>query len=430
MNKKVLNKIYDVAIKAADPKKCIFESIKLEGENLFIKQKVYKISDVKDIYVISFGKSSIPMAEATEKILKGMTKEVLVISNEEPKRKLKKFKYVVSSHPIPNFKSLHAAKKAIKTLKKAGEKDLVIFLISGGGSSLMAMPISQIKLNEKKAIFKKLIKSGLDIKYINYVRKKISAIKGGKLLKYAAPASVCNLIISDVINGKPSDVASGPTIVNKQQSKTFINNIKNSDMFHEMSSDLKKVITKKEHSSKKVSNLNIDTFIISDNKTSLIEAEKYAQAEGFKTILYSTSIQGEAKKLGEFFGKLAIKFKTKNSIGRTCIIFGGETTVNVLGKGKGGRNMEMALSFSREIKNKIGISALFAGSDGIDGGTESAGAYCDYKTYRKANEKGLNIENFLKNNDSFNFFKKLKNLKITGNTGCNINDIGIILIEN
>ena len=125
------------------------------------------------------------------------------------------------------------------------------------------------------------------------------------MLKYAAPASVCNLIISDVINGKPSDVASGPTIVNKQQSKTFINNIKNSDMFHEMSSDLKKVITKKEHSSKKVSNLNIDTFIISDNKKSLIEAEKYAQAEGFKTILYSTSIQGEAKKLGEFFGKLA-----------------------------------------------------------------------------------------------------------------------------
>ena len=238
MNKTILNKIFRTALIGVIPKKCISESIRLENNHIKIENDSYDLNKINKIFIISFGKSSIPMSEAISKILKDKIYRGLVISNDIPKNKIKRFSYIKSSHPVPNKNSLQAGQKTIKLLNSTKPDDLVIFLISGGGSSLMAVPKKGISLKQKQELSNKLLRSGLDIKIINFIRKKISSIKGGQLPNHFNSLNIY-MVISDVIDGKFSDIASGPTVKNKKNDLKLEKTIKDTTFFKSLSLNIK-----------------------------------------------------------------------------------------------------------------------------------------------------------------------------------------------
>lgn len=344
-----------------------------------------------------------------------------------------------AGHPIPDENGLNATKKIIELLRTADKNTLVLCLVSGGGSALLVSPYNGITLNEKQHITELLLKAGADITELNTVRKHISGIKGGRLAEIAHPAKVVSLMISDVIGDKPDVIASGPT---SPDLSTFDEALKIIDRFalnKKTPASIMDIlnkgalgqITETPKSGNPVFN-NVTNIIIGNNRLALEAAKEKAEALGFKAEIIFNTISGEAREAGKWLAGKAIKTKTSEAQrhkGTKCLISGGETTVTVAGKGKGGRNTELALSFAMEIDGKEGITLLSAGTDGTDGPTDAAGAVVDGKTISKAKSLGLNPDDYLKNNDSYNFFKKINSLLITGPTGTNVMDLQIIIVE-
>jgi len=430
--KKNLDKIYNAALLAANPISCINEFIEEKNELLKIGKKKYNLHSYEKIYVISFGKAAYEMAIGTQRILKKRIAKGIIISNASFEKKVPGFKFIESSHPLPDDKSVKAANAIISLLKQTKKNDLVIFLISGGGSSMVALPDEDITLEDKKITTQILMKSGVDIKTLNIVRKKISKIKGGGLLKYSYPSEIATLIMSDVVGDQLDMIASGPTLPDKSDGEEAWREIVElgieNQLPHEVVKKLKNS-SKKSNKKQKLSKQN--AVIIGSNLKSLENAKKQAESLGYNTLILTSQIKGEAKTVAKSLASIALEIRNSNvPIEKpACIIVGGETSVTVKGNGIGGRNSEMALAFAIEITNKNKISALFAGTDGIDGVTNAAGAYCNETTGIKNKKTRINAKDFLANNDSYNYFKKTGDLKITGPSGTNVNDIGIIFIE-
>ena len=430
--KKNLDKIYNAALLAANPISCINEFIEEKNELLKIGKKKYNLHSYEKIYVISFGKAAYEMAIGTQRILKKRIAKGIIISNASFEKKVPGFKFIESSHPLPDDKSVKAANAIISLLKQTKKNDLVIFLISGGGSSMVALPDEDIALEDKKITTQILMKSGVDIKTLNIVRKKMSKIKGGGLLKYSYPSEIATLIMSDVVGDQLDMIASGPTLPDKSDGEEAWREIVElgieNQLPHEVVKKLKNS-SKKSNKKQKLSKQN--AVIIGSNLKSLENAKKQAESLGYNTLILTSQIKGEAKTVAKSLASIALEIRNSNvPIEKpACIIVGGETSVTVKGNGIGGRNSEMALAFAIEIANKNKISALFAGTDGIDGATNAAGAYCNETTGIKNKKTRINAKNFLANNDSYNYFKKTGDLKITGPSGTNVNDIGIIFIE-
>src|SRR6056300_94488 len=430
--KKNLDKIYNAALMAANPISCINEFIEEKNELLKIGKKKYNLHSYEKIYVISFGKAAYEMAIGTQRILKKRIAKGIIVSNASFEKKVPGFKFIESSHPLPDDKSVKAANAIISLLKQTKKNDLVIFLISGGGSSMVALPDEYITLEDKKITTQILLKSGVDIKTLNIVRKKMSKIKGGGLLKYSYPSEIATLIMSDVVGDQLDMIASGPTLPDKSDAEEAWREIVGlgieNQLPHEVVKKLKNS-SKKSNKKQKLSKQN--TVIIGSNLKSLENAKKQAESLGYNALILTSQIKGEARTVAKSLASIALEIRNSNvPIEKpACIIVGGETSVTVKGNGIGGRNSEMALAFGIEIANKNKISALFAGTDGIDGVTNAAGAYCNETTGIKNKKTRINAKDFLANNDSYNYFKKTGDLKITGPSGTNVNDIGIIFIE-
>ena len=325
-----------------------------------------------------------------------------------------------------------SANAIISLLDKTKKNDLVIFIISGGGSSLIALPDKNITLEDKKITTQILLKSGVDTNTLNTVRKKISAIKGGGLLEYSYPSEVATLIMSDVVGDHIDVIASGPTLPDKSNAKEAWREIMELGIENKLPP--KVVINlenplKEQHKKQKLSKQN--SIVIGNNLKSLKSAKKEAENLGYNTLILTSQIKGEAKVVAKSLASIALEIKNSNiPIEKpACLIVGGETSVKVKGSGLGGRNSEIALAFAIEITNEDKISALFAGTDGIDGITDAAGAYCNGASRIKSRKAGVSAKDSLINNDSYSFFKKAGDLKITGPTGTNVNDVGIIFIE-
>ncbi len=430
--KKNLDKIYNAALLAANPISCVNEFIEEKNELLKIGKKKYDLHSYEKIYVISFGKAAYEMAIGIQRILKKRIAKGIIVSNASFQKKVPGFKFIESSHPLPDDKSVKAANAIISLLKQTKKNDLVIFLISGGGSSMVALPDEDITLEDKKITTQILLKSGVDIKTLNIVRKKMSKIKGGGLLKYSYPSEIATLIMSDVVGDQLDMIASGPTLPDKSDAEEAWREIVGLEIENQLPHEVVKKLknsSKKSNKKQKLSKQN--TVIIGSNLKSLENAKKQAESLGYNALILTSQIKGEAKTVAQSLASIALEIRNSNvPIEKpACIIVGGETSVTVKGNGTGGRNSEMALAFAIEIANKNKISALFAGTDGIDGATNAAGAYCNETTGIKNKKTRINAKDFLANNDSYNYFKKTGDLKITGPSGTNVNDIGIIFIE-
>jgi len=351
--------------------------------------------------------------------------------------KTKKIKINGATHPIPGEEGVNSTKAMLEIARKAGKDDLIIVLISGGGSALMPCPADPVTLEDKKIVTNLLLKCGATINEINVVRKHLSEFKGGQLAKTAYPATLVNLIISDVV-GDPLDIiASGPTVPDSSTFQDAYNVLKKYNLLNKIPENIKKRIQlglsgKIEETPKPGDKIfrNVHNILIASNRTACIAAVKKARELGINSMLLSTYIEGEARHVGAVLAGLAKEIHNYDTPIKkpAVIVCGGETTVTVVGNGKGGRNQELALGSALKISGLNGIVIASVGTDGKDGTSDAAGAIVDGQTLKRAQKLGLDTTKYLANNNSYMFFKKLGDAIFTGTTGTNVNDLITIVV--
>lgn len=441
----IVNKAFIAGLEAVDPYLIVKEHADRVRSD-FLKKNFNKL------LVIGFGKASYQMARAVEETLDTVLIKggIVVTKYGHGKNQrsaisglkstdLKKINVYEAGHPIPDENGIKATEKIIGLLKNADHKDLVLCLISGGGSALNVSPYEGISLDEKQLITDLLLRGGADITELNAVRKHISKVKGGRIAEIARPAEIISLIISDVINDKLDVIASGPTAPDTSTFQDALDVISKYDLSEKTPESVINILNKGRdglipETPKKENRLfeHVENIIIGNNEKALVAAENKALSMGLEAEIISKTIMGEAREAGRQLAGKAIELKRAKAHGHhntKCLISGGETTVTVKGKGNGGRNTELALSFALEIEGIEGITLLSAGTDGTDGPTDAAGAIVDGETIRKARNLGIDPVGYLNNNDSYTLFKKTDSLLITGPTGTNVMDMQIVVID-
>ncbi len=414
----------------------------LVKEHMNNVQREFDRGKYNNILVIGFGKAAYQMACAVEEIIdRGLITEGVAITKYGHAMKdvkvmedaeLCRIKVFEAGHPIPDENGIKATERVIDTIKVADERTLVLCLISGGGSALFVKPYDGISLKDKQKVTELIMNAGADITELNSVRKHISMVKGGRLAEIAYPAGVTSLIISDVIGDSLDVIASGPTSPDNTTYSEALNVIDKYDLINKVPGSVLDLLnTGREGLVPETPGveapvfINVHNIIIGNNQMALEAARDAAELSGFSAEIISSVISGEARDVGKWLSEKAKGIKAE----RKCLISGGETTVTVKGRGKGGRNTELALSFAMEIEGLEGISMLSGGTDGQDGPTDAAGAIVDGETVKRARELGLDPEWYIHNNDSYNFFRQTGSLLITGPTGTNVMDLQIILIK-
>ena len=429
----------EVAVNAADPKKIVASKLTLRDNILEVGQNVFNLSQYEHIFVVGGGKAATPMAQAIEEILGNHITEGTVNAPKGSLDKTTKITINYASHPLPDEEGIAGTKKMLELAQKAGANDLVICLISGGGSSLMSYPCEGISVIDLQELTMSLLRSGATINEVNAVRKHISGFKGGWLAKTAYPATILNFILSDVV-GDPLDViASAPTVPDPTTFKDAHAVLEKYGLWQNCPNSVKKVIAQgKEGLLEETPKPGDPAFekayniVIGNNRTAAFAASQHLKSKGLNTLLLTTTLEGEARFVGTVLSTIANEvLASSNPLAKPCaIIVGGETTVTVKGKGLGGRNQEIALAASLKIKGRADSAVVVAsmGTDGIDGPTDAAGAIVDARTQQRAETLGMKSEEFLANNNAYNFFSKLGDLIFSGQTGTNVNDISLIIV--
>ncbi len=435
-----LLEIFKHGVSSVQPNNILDNFIKVKSKKIIVtegsKQKIY--SKINRVFPVCIGKASVDMAKKIKKIFKVSNFKIekgILIVNKENFSKVKGFKCFSSGHPIPNKNGLDASIFLENYLGKLEKNDLVLIFISGGGSALAPYPVDGISLEEKIIINKILLESGANIKEINIVRKHLSKLKGGNLVKICNPAYVHSFILSDVIGDDLSSIASGMTtydnstfrdvkkILNKYKIWTKIpKNIKN----HINNGEKKKELETPEKNNQIFRKTN--NTLIGSNNLCLNNMKNLCKKYNINSKIWFKNIDGDVKKISKKFSNNIKKIKYKTPV---LLISGGETTVKVNGKGKGGRNQEFALYFAIEMK-KINPSKSFiilsAGTDGRDGPTNAAGGILNQGSLEKIKNKKVNLKKELLNNNSYQVLKKINSLVIMDGTNTNVADVQLIYL--
>lgn len=428
---------YESALLSSNPYQLIIDNVSVSESILSIGTKQFDLNKFKKIIVIGGGKASGPMTQALENLLEDRISNGLVniLAGTSVDYPTKKVQLNEAGHPIPTENGMLGAKKMLDLAENAGKEDLIICLISGGGSAMMALPKEGITLKDKQIVTQQLLRSGATINELNAVRKHLSDFKGGWLAKRAQPATLVSLILSDVVGDPLDTISSGPTAPDQTTYKDVIDIFDKYKLSKEIPISIKNILemglngkipeTPKSNDS---AFDNVHNIILGNNRLACLAAKKKLSELGFNTIFLTSYMEGEAKDIGIFLGAIANEiFSSGNPIPRpAAVIVGGETTVTVRGKGLGGRNQEIVLSAASKISGMEGVGVASIGTDGIDGPTDAAGAIADGKSLLRAKKFGLNNKKMLNNNDSYNFFSKIGDLIITGPTGSNVNDIALV----
>ncbi|MEM3696220.1 MAG: glycerate kinase [Candidatus Bathyarchaeia archaeon] len=430
-------KSLESALNAVDPKNIIKLKVLLKNSTLHVDKYVFDLKKFRNVYVVGGGKASGSMAEALEQVLGHWIKRGFVNVPYGSKHKTDIIELHEASHPIPDDSGVKGTRQMLEIAKKAEKDDLIICLISGGGSSLMPLPRGEITIDDKREITDALLKCGATINEINTVRKHISDFKGGWLAKKAYPATILNLILSDVV-GDPLDfIASGPTVPDSTTFSDAIKVLKKYGLWERAPASIRKVLLDGEAGkipeTPKVDDeafSKVFNVVIGNNRLASQAAQNHLKSERLNTLLLTATLEGEARHVGTILASIAREVSVSgNPIPKLAgIIAGGETTVTITGKGKGGRNQEIALAAAIKMKSMDGVVLASISTDGVDGPTDAAGAIVDGKTLIRAAKEELVPEEFLAENNSYNFFSKLEDLIFTGPTGTNVNDISVIIV--
>ena len=407
--------IAEEGLLAIDTDKIISDLVKLENNDLIIGQKKFNILDFQKIIVITIGKCAQDSAFSLEKILGDYLTGGVSFYIGEKNINLSKIEDIRGTHPYPSEINILGTKKILEKLKNVTEKDLVIFVISGGGSTLLCLPEKGDSSLEAQ-IFQILTRQGADIIELNILRKHLSLARGGFLAKYAYPAKVVSLIFSDVLGDNLGFISSGPTIKDETTIEDAYKIIEKYHLAEFINLENISLIETPKDDKYFENNLNI---LAVSNEKALVAMANKAKDLGYNSIIKERHISGEAREVG-----IRILYDLRESPPNTVLLYGGETTVTIKGHGRGGRNLEMALAVSFSIlENEL---ILPFDSDGRDNG-DYAGAIADFITRKIVEENIVKAKIYLENNNEYPFFEKIGNYLYTEDTGSNVSDLIIAI---
>jgi glycerate 2-kinase len=429
--------IFQAGVKAVDPVTAVKKHVTLRDGRLMVGDRVYELSSMDDVYVFGAGKAAAAMALAVEEILGERVSSGLVNTKYKHGLPLNKVRVIEAGHPVPDEAGYRGACQIVELLEKAGEKDLVIFLISGGGSALLPYPAEGLTLEDKQEVTRVLLDSGATIHEINALRKHLSQVKGGRLAQAAYPSVLLSLILSDVIGDDLDSIASGPSVPDHTTFSDCLRIVDKYGLKPKMPSAVMEIFEKGargeiEETPKPGDPVfeRTQNLIVGSNIQALRAAEQKAADLGYNTLILSSFVEGETREVAKVHAAIAKEIlSSENPVGRpACLISGGETTVTIRGRGWGGRNMEFVLASAIDIAGLKDVVVLSAGTDGTDGPTDAAGAVADGTSVPRAGEKGLDPVQYLRENDSYHFFESLDDLIVTGPTRTNVMDLRLVLV--
>ena len=429
------HKIFTAGLESADPFAAVTKNLDLRNDRLYVGDRMYPLE--QSLFVAGCGKAAARMALAVESILGERLDDGMIVVKHGHQLPLERIEVIQAGHPIPDEAGLEGARRVMELARRCGRKDILFFLVSGGGSALLTYPAVGLSLEDKQRTTTTLLKSGAKIQEVNAVRKHISQIKGGRLARLAAPAKLVTLVLSDVVNDSLEAIASGPTVPDSSTYGDCLRIIKHYGVERLIPAIVVNFLERGANGQiaetpKPGDDIFQDaqSIVVGSNRTALAAARHRAEALGYQARILSTEVEGESRivaKAHSAFVKQLVRTKAA-AFRPACLISGGETTVTVRGDGLGGRNQEFSLSAAIEIDGLNGVVILSAGTDGTDGPTDAAGGIVDGSTVDRGRAKNLHAASFLAQNDSYHFLKATDDLLFTGPTLTNVMDLQVTLI--
>ncbi|MCR4392173.1 MAG: glycerate kinase [Candidatus Acetothermia bacterium] len=430
-------RIVQAALAAVDPTACVHRALRREDDRLRVGESIYDLRRTRRVVVVGMGKAAARMAVAVEEAIGDRISAGLVVTADGCGVATRRVEVVEAGHPVPDARGLAAARRIVALVDGAGEDDLVIVLISGGGSALLTLPAEGLSLDDLAQVNALLLRSGAPIHEMNTVRKHLSQVKGGQLARRAAPAQVLALILSDV-PGDPLDViASGPTVPDPTTYADAERVLRGYGLWDEVPLSVRGHIaagatgglpeTPKPGDPLFTRVVNV---LVGTGRVAAEAARAEGEALGYQGLILTTTLAGEAREVGKVVAAVAREaVRFGRPVGRPgLLVAAGETTVTVRGPGKGGRNQELALSAARGIAGIPGVVICALGTDGRDGPTDAAGAIVDGGTVARMREAGVDPAEALTRNDAGGALRASGDLLVTGPTGTNVADLCLVLV--
>lgn len=431
--------IWKAGLKAADPVEAVSARFERKGDVLMAGRRRYSLKTFRRVFVVGAGKASAAMAVPVERALGARIAGGVINVKYQHVAKLRHIALNECAHPVPDEAGVEGARRIAEIVSGAGEDDLVVCVLSGGGSALMPAPAEGITLAEKQDTTRLLLACGANIHEINTIRKHLSALKGGNLAALAWPATVITLMLSDVIGDNLDVIASGPTAADASTFADAVEILRRYGILERVPDAVRVRLTEgaagRIEETPKPGDARLSrtaNLIVGSNRVAVDAASRKARELGYRTLVLSTTIQGETRDVAGVHASIAreIHESRQPAAPPACIISGGETTVTIRGAGKGGRNQEFALAAAIEIEGMPGTVLLSGGTDGSDGPTDAAGALADGTTLERARAKGMDARALLAENDSYRFFDAIGDLIKTGPTNTNVMDVRLVLVGN
>ena len=433
--KNFLKDIFFNGVESVKPHKLIQNKILIDSkdrENITLKifDESYNLSDYSSLSIFGSGKASVLMSEAFLELCDKheVTVENSTIISNITSSQNNKINILHGDHPVPQENSLKSSQQLFEKLTSLQDNELFIFFLSGGTSSMFEIPLDSLTFDEVQETYSTLLKYAIPIEVINSVRKKLSKIKNGKLNKNINATGII-IVMSDVIDNRFDVIGSAP-FFNSEKAENYRAVFDKFDIWNKIPEKVSNILKNSENEENIIN--KFPHFLLGSNQILLENISKSVKKEfNLDSIILSDNLFGEAKEVAKVLFSIAKTMKNSKALDLPILlIFGGETTVTIRNPdGKGGRNQELALAFLNELKNEENITFLSAGTDGIDGQSDSAGAVVNSETYEKSKNLGYEIDKFLNENNSFTFFSKTDSLITTGKTGINLMDLVLILID-
>ncbi len=446
-----VREIYEAALRAANASSAVGRHLTRSGDELIAGTRRYAIGSGRRVVLVAVGKAAPQMARAVEAVVGESLAEALIVTkygyatgygsgwsagveSTGSSPGSRRYAAMEAGHPVPDEESVRAGSAVVALLERLKSEDLLIVAVSGGASALLCAPVEGISLAAKQQTTDLLLRTGADIQALNCVRKHLSLLKGGNLAARANGAEVLGLILSDVVGDSLDVIGSGLTAPDRSTFKQAVEVLRRSDAFSDFPEEVRRHLERGAAGDVPETPKPGDraferthNSIVGSGRLALAAAAAEAKRLGYRAKVISSTIQGEARDEARRYAANILEAEHSAAGLPVCLLLGGETTVNLSGDGKGGRNQEFALAAAIAIENERNIVCLACGTDGTDGPTDAAGAIVDGATVRRGRELGLEAAEYLVRNDSYHFFDRLGDLVKTGPTGTNVMDVTIML---
>jgi len=430
--------ILEAALAAVDPRACTRQALQRAGDQVLVGQQLYDLSRAQNLYVAGCGKASAPMAQAAEDVLGDRIAAGVVVVKYGHTAPTRQTRLVEAGHPVPDDRGLAGTQAVVDLVQRAGPDDLVVVLISGGGSALLTLPAPGLVLEDLQDLTELLLRCGAAIHEVNTLRKHCSAVKGGQLARHIAPARALGLILSDVVGNPLDAIASGPLVPDPTTFADAWTVVDQYGLVDRLPPRVRQhlqagqcgAVPETPKPGDPVFD-RVQAVVVGDNARAATRAAQAAAAAGYHAQVLSTFLEGEAREVARVVAALG---KEVARHGRplpppACLVLGGETTVTLRGTGTGGRNQELALAAALALEGWPGITVVALGTDGNDGPTDAAGGMVDGGTVVRAHAAGLDPLAHLRNNDAYPLLRATDDLLATGPTNTNVNDLILVFVE-